>query len=251
MRDFIDLHSHWIAHIDDGARSPAASVAMLSRLFQAGFSTVIATPHMRPGMFDNDRPALERAYAAMGPHLEEASVPLPKVGLASEHFFDDVVFQRLVSGEGVPYPSVPNAPNAPHPPGVRRAVLVELPSSAFPRNLQARFFDLRRAGLAPVLAHPERYQPVWKDIGALTPLLDAGTHLQLDLCSLVGKYGRAAQRAAEELLEEEAYEIASSDAHKPEDVDAVVSSIERLEALVGRAERSRLLIEGPRSLLSL
>ncbi|WP_394849450.1 protein tyrosine phosphatase [Pendulispora brunnea] len=246
MRDFIDLHSHWIAHIDDGARSPAASVALLSGLFQAGFSTVIATPHMRPGMFDNDRPALQRAYEAMAPHLEEAGVPLPQVDLASEHFFDDIVFQRLVSGEGLPYPIKTAGGSS----AGRRAVLVELPSSAFPRNLQARFFDLRRAGLTPVLAHPERYQPVWKNIGALTPLLDAGTHLQLDLCSLVGKYGRAAQRAAEELLEEEAYEIACSDAHKPEDVDAVVSSIERLEALVGRAERSRLLIEGPRALLS-
>ncbi|HWL88358.1 MAG TPA: CpsB/CapC family capsule biosynthesis tyrosine phosphatase, partial [Polyangiaceae bacterium] len=123
------------------------------------------------------------------------------------------------------------------------------PTGTFPAFLQARLFDLRRAGLTPVLAHPERYQPVWKSVTALEPVLDAGTHLQLDLCSLVGKYGRSAQRAAEELLETEAYEIACSDAHKPEDVDAVVSSIERLEALVGRAESLRLLIEGPRSLL--
>ena len=236
MRDFIDLHSHWIAHIDDGARSPAAGIALLARLHQAGFSKVIATPHMRPGMFDNDRPALERAYAAMGPHLSEAQVPLPEIGLASEHYFDDIVYRRLVQGEGLPYPG-------------SRACLIELPPQSFPAFLQARIFDLRRAGLTPVLAHPERYQPVWKDLAVLSPLLDAGTHLQLDLCSLVGKYGRAAQRAAEELLEDEAYEIACSDAHKPEDVDAVVSSIERLEALVGRDERTRLLIEGPRSLL--
>jgi len=236
MRDFIDLHSHWIAHIDDGVRTPAAGVALLSRLFQAGFSKVIATPHMRPGMFDNDRGALERAYEAMTPHLREAAGPLPEVGLASEHFFDDVVFRRLIEGQALPYPN-------------SRAVLIELPPNGFPAFLQARFFDLRVAGLVPVLAHPERYQPVWKDVAVLGPLLDAGTHLQLDLCSLVGKYGRSAQRAAEELLEEDAYEIACSDAHKPEDVDAVVSSIERLEALVGRAECLRLLIEGPRTLL--
>lgn len=237
MRDFIDLHSHWIAHIDDGARSPEAGIALLARLHQAGFSKVIATPHMRPSMFDNDRTALQRAYDAMIPHREAARDPLPEVGLASEHFFDDIVYCRLLQGEGLPYPG-------------SSAVLVELPTGAFPTALQARFFDLRRAGLTLVLAHPERYQPVWKDTGTLLPLLDAGTHLQLDLCSLVGKYGRAAQRAAEDLLEDEAYEIACSDAHKPEDVDAVVSSIERLEALVGRAERSRLLIEGPRALLA-
>ncbi|WP_394820486.1 tyrosine-protein phosphatase [Pendulispora albinea] len=240
MRDFIDLHSHWIAHIDDGARSPELGIALLSRLHQAGFSKVIATPHMRPGMFDNDRPALERAYEAMTPHIHEAreaKVALPEIGLASEHFFDDIVYRRLVQGQGLPYPGT-------------RVCLIELPPQSFPAFLQARLFDLRRAGLTPVLAHPERYQPVWKDPAVLTPLLDAGTHLQLDLCSLVGKYGRKAQRAAEELLEGEAYEIACSDAHKPDDVDAVVSSIERLESLVGRDERARLLIQGPRTLLA-
>jgi protein-tyrosine phosphatase len=236
VRGFIDLHCHWIANIDDGARAPAASLAMLAGLYRIGFSKVVATPHMRPGMFENDRVALERAYGAMAPHLAGATETLPDVGLASEHFFDDVVFGRLKSGQGLPYPG-------------GRAVLIELPPSAFPAFLPARLFDLRRAKLTPVLAHPERYQPVWKDVTALEPILDAGTHLQLDVCALVGKYGRAAQRAAENLLEDEAYEIAASDAHKPEDVEVVARSIERLESLVGRDESLRLLIEGPRGLL--
>jgi len=238
MSGFVDLHCHWIANIDDGCRSPADGIALLRRLHQVGYRTVIATPHMRPGMFDNDRAALERAFAAMQPALAATAEPLPEVRLASEHYFDDVVFARLVRGEGLPFP------------GTSRAVLVELPTQTFPSFLQARFFDLRRAGLTPILAHPERYQPVWKDIGALEPLLDAGAHLQMDLCSLVGKYGRAAKRAAEELLEEDAYEIACSDAHKPEDVDDVARSIERLRALVGDEERERLLAGGPRALLS-
>ena len=238
MRGYIDLHCHWIAGIDDGARTPAAGIAILRGLHDVGFSQVVATPHMRPGMFDNDRAALEAAYRAMAPHLAEAEAegPLPEVGLASEHFFDDVVFQRLVGGEGLPYPG-------------GRTVLIELPPHAFPAFLPARLFDLRRKKLVPVLAHPERYQPVWKDPAKLEPVLDAGTHLQLDLCSLVGKYGRASQRAAEELLEDEAYEIACSDTHKPEDIEDVARSIERLESLVGRDESRRLLIEGPRGLL--
>jgi protein-tyrosine phosphatase len=80
--------------------------------------------------------------------------------------------------------------------------------------------------------------------------LDAGAHLLLDVCSLIGKYGRAAQKASEKLLEEEAYEAACSDAHKPEDVDWVVRAIARLESLVGTSEAHRLLTEGPRGILS-
>jgi protein-tyrosine phosphatase len=54
MRGFVDLHSHWIASIDDGARSPEEGLELLRGLYEAGFSTVVATPHMRPGMFEND-----------------------------------------------------------------------------------------------------------------------------------------------------------------------------------------------------
>ncbi len=245
-RGFVDLHSHWIAAIDDGVRTPTDGVLLLERLHAAGFDTVFATPHMRPGMFENDRGALERAYAAMMPHLDAARAAgkaLPEVGLSSEHFFDDIVFGRLSRGEGLPY-SVANADNA------RGYALIEFPQGAFPTRVQARLFDLRRMQkLTSVIAHPERYQPVWKDTACLEPLIDAGAFLQMDLCSLVGKYGSKAKRAAEDLLDEEAYEIACSDAHKADDVDDVVKSIERLESLVGKDETHRLLAEGPRALI--
>ena len=70
------------------------------------------------------------------------------------------------------------------------------------------------------------------------------------MCSLVGKYGRAPQKAAEKLLEDDAYEAACSDAHKPRDVEIVVQAIERLEALVGAEEAKRLLSDGPRGILA-
>jgi protein-tyrosine phosphatase len=237
VRGFVDLHCHWVAAIDDGAKTPDEGLAMLHGLHQAGFDVVVATPHMRPGMFDNDRPGLERAFAAMQPSLSVAQVSLPTVHLASEHFFDDVVFGRLVRGEALPYPG-------------GHCVLVELGQGAFPVRVAHRFYDVRRAGLVPVLAHPERYDPVWKDDTCLDPLLDAGAHLLLDVCSLVGKYGRAPQRAAEKLLEDDAYEAACSDAHKPRDVEIVVKAIERLEGLVGVEEAARLLSEGPRGILA-
>jgi protein-tyrosine phosphatase len=238
MKGFVDLHCHWVAGIDDGARSHAEALAMLAGLRQVGFDVVVATPHMRPGMFDNDRPGLERAFAAMLPTLSASREPLPTVHLASEHFFDDIVFGRLVRGEGLAYPG-------------GKSALVELGQGNFPVRLQHRFFDLRRADIVPVLAHPERYEPVWDDDTCLDPLLDAGAHLLLDVCALVGKYGRSPQRAAEELLEAEAYEAACSDAHKPGDVDKVVKAIERLGALVGTEEANRLLREGPRGILGI
>jgi protein-tyrosine phosphatase len=251
VRGFVDLHCHWIAGIDDGVKTADEGIDLLRRLRAAGFDTVVATPHMRPGMFDNDKSALEKAYAAMAPHLGRAE-GLPAVGLSSEHFLDDVVFGRLVNGLGLPYPDAEAGPSptAKTSKSRRRGVLVELNPQGFPAHLQHRFFDLGRAGLRPVLAHPERYQPVWKNDACLEPLFDAGACLLLDVCALVGKYGRAARRAAEKLLDDEAYEAACSDAHRPADADVVAEAIDVLERRVGREETERLLRDGPRGILA-
>jgi protein-tyrosine phosphatase len=232
---YIDLHSHYVVGIDDGVKSIAESRELLVALRSVGFSRVVATPHMRPGMFDNDRPGLERAYART---LQGIGDPegLPELGLASEHYFDDVVFERMLGGDGLPYPG-------------GRAALLELPPRAFPARLPQRLLDLKRRGVVPVIAHPERYEPVWKDAEVLEALLDVGAVLQLDVAALDGKYGRAARKAAELLLDEGFYGLASSDAHKPSDVEAVARGIERLHERAGGEEARYLLVEGPLDLL--
>jgi protein-tyrosine phosphatase len=232
MSGFIDLHCHWVANIDDGARTPAESAAILRALRDIGFSKVVATPHMRTGMFDNRRDdivaAYDRTVATLAGHDD-----LPELGLASEHHLDDLVFGELIAGQGLPYP----------PSG--RAALIEFPNERFPLAHAERLFELRIKRIRPVLAHPERYRPVWDDIAALDALLDGGTVLLLDVASLVGKYGRATRRAAHALLEAGYYYAACSDAHRAEDADAVAAGIARLERLVGREETTFMLREGP------
>jgi protein-tyrosine phosphatase len=234
VRGFVDLHCHWIAGIDDGAPSRDEGLAMLRGLRGAGFDFVMATPHMRPALFDNEKAGLERAFAAMAIASES---DLPTVGLSSEHYFDDIVFRRLMSGEALPYPG-------------GKAVLVEFPNDAFPARVADRFFDLRMRKLRPVLAHPERYRPVWKDRTVLDPFLDSGVVLLLDVAALTGKYGRAPERAAHELLEDGYYIAACSDAHRAKDVDDVARGIARLEKLVGREEADYLLRDGPLAILN-
>ncbi|MDI1450867.1 CpsB/CapC family capsule biosynthesis tyrosine phosphatase [Polyangium sp. 6x1] len=236
MTGYIDLHCHWVAGIDDGVKTVADSRALLMGLAGAGFGKVVATPHMRPGMFDNTKSDLARAYEATRRALADAP-GLPELALSSEHFFDDVVYERLMRGEALPYPG-------------ERAVLVELSPRGFPARLASRFADLRRKKkLRPVLAHPERYEPVWDDRTVLEPLLDGGVVLLLDVAALVGKYGRATRKCAEALLSEGYYYAACSDAHGPRDVEDVAAGIEHLHRALGAAEARDMLIEGPLSIL--
>jgi protein-tyrosine phosphatase len=254
MRGFIDLHSHWVAAIDDGAKTPADSIALLRGLFEAGFSTVVATPHMRPGMFNNTADGLRAAFERTRAALPEGP-GLPALHLASEHYFDDVVFERLLGDAALPYPSLtgeaPRAAAGPAPsaPAKKRSALIEFPTSRFPARITHRIFDMMRRKLRPVIAHPERYEPVWDDPSSLDPLLDAGAVLQLDVAALAGRYGRTPRRTAEALLQEGYYHAASSDAHSLKDVEAVKEGIRVLYTIAGREEADFLLIEGPRRIL--
>jgi protein-tyrosine phosphatase len=235
MPGFVDLHCHWIAGIDDGAPTPEAGLELLEGLQSIGFEHVVATPHMRPGMFDNSKSDLIRAFEAMAPHL--ASRPgLPRVSLSSEHYFDDIVFRRLLDGSGLPYPG-------------GHAVLLEFYEIDFPPSVEHRFFDLLQRGMLPVIAHPERYRVLWSKPERLEDLVDKGVAALLDTAALVGKYGRKPQRCAEELLESGLYHAACSDAHRPGDVQEVAAGMRRIEKLYGRDEIEFLFSDGPRALL--
>jgi protein-tyrosine phosphatase len=234
MSDFVDLHLHYVPGVDDGVRTLDETKRMLEGLAAIGYVKCVATPHIRSGMFDNRKAGLEKAFRDATAQLEGSRVPT--LGLASEHFFDDVFWQLFEKREVLPYPG-------------ENAILVELHPDRWPRGLTERFFQMQVRGLRPMIAHPERYSPLVNETEPLDALLDAGAMTQLDLMSLVGRYGDRPRRVAERMLEEGAYDIACSDAHRPEDVELVGRSIVRLRELIGADEAHALLATNPAGVL--
>jgi protein-tyrosine phosphatase len=161
---------------------------------------------------------------------------LPKLELSSEHFFDDLVFGALMEGRGLPYPG-------------GTSVLLEFYTSDFPLTIDHRLADLRRKGYLPVIAHPERYEPLWKHPEILERLLDLGCCALLDAAALVGRYGRRPQQCARDLLERDLYRAACSDAHRVTDVQATARSLEWLREEYGDEEIDALFVDGPRAIL--
>jgi protein-tyrosine phosphatase len=237
---FIDLHCHPLPGIDDGARTPEDGVALLVGLRRAGFATVVATPHVRTGVWDNRTDTRAAALAALGPALDDARArgeALPELLLAGEHMFDDVLRDRLARGEALTYPG-------------GGAALVEFPYEDIPMRVELQLWRMQRAGVRPVLAHPERYAPVQRSFDRFEELAGAGCYPLLDLMSLIGAYGRKAQEAAERILAAGGYTAACSDAHKPTDVPRVQEAIAALRGRVGDAGVARLLEAGPAKILA-
>lgn len=236
MGKFVDLHCHFVPGIDDGCRSIEEAKELLGELAKLGFGTVYATPHMRPGLFDNDAAMLQQAFESSAPLLRELP-DCPQLALSAEHYFDDVVYGRILAGAAVPYPG-------------GRAILLEFYESSFPFSIDQRLADLTRRGLTPIIAHPERYQMIAKDPEILERLLDVGARALLDVGALVGKYGRNANKTAEALLERGLYAAACTDSHRPSDVATMGKAINRLVKDYGDEAVQDLLVDGPLSLLN-
>lgn len=237
----IDLHCHPLPGIDDGAHSPDEGVKLLAGLRALGFDRVVATPHVRPGVWDNRIHTRAAAREAIGPALDGARAAgqaFPELSLAGEHMFDDVLRDLLHRGEALTYPG-------------GGAVLVEFPYEDIPMRVELQLWRMCRAGVRPVLAHPERYVPVQQSDDRLEELAGAGAWLLLDVMSLVGAYGRRAQAAAERILARGMYFAACSDAHKPSDVDGVREGLTALRAKVGDARFHAMMVEGPARALAL
>jgi protein-tyrosine phosphatase len=236
MSGFVDLHCHFVPGIDDGARTDDEAIRLLQALAAAGFEHVVATPHMRPGLFDNSAQELTRAFQRVERVIASAA-GVPSISLSSEHYFDELVFRRLMSGEGLPYPG-------------GRAVLLEFYEVDFLPAIADRLFDLRRNKLVPVIAHPERYRCLWKSHERLAALVDAGAVALLDTGALIGKYGKEPERCARRMLEEGIYHAACSDAHRVDDVEEVTDGIRFIRKRYGAEEVDLLFRQGPREILA-
>jgi protein-tyrosine phosphatase len=236
MPGFVDLHCHYVPAVDDGARTMDEAVGLLRALRAAGFEHVVATPHMRPGMFDNAADELRRAFGSFTAVLPKAP-DLPEVSLACEHYFDEVVFERLLGGSGLPYEG-------------GRAVLLEFYDMDFLPAVARRLFDLRRRRMTPVIAHPERYRSLWKSHDRLAELVRSGAAALLDTAALVGKYGKEPERCARRMLEAGVYTAACSDAHRESDVEEVLEGIKFIRKKYGDDEVDALLVRGPRDILA-
>ena len=230
---YIDLHSHVLPALDDGADSAEATRSMLAGLARLGFETVAATPHQKAGQF---LPSLE----AVGAAFERSRVTAGELGLrlalAAENFWDDVLFDRWRAG------TIPSYDGG-------RAFLFEIPTEELPMRMEETLFQMVLGGKLPVMAHPERYRPYWNDTDRLARL-GQQVALVVDLGAVGGYHGWGVSRAARRLCADRIAHAAASDVHAPSDTAAAAAGIAWIKKKLGPDAARRLLDENPRAILA-
>ncbi len=211
-----DLHAHLLSGLDDGAVDIDESNAMLDHLEMLGFVKVASTPH-----FNNTtcEPSARRQQVLIDDLMKRRDNRGPEMTVGAEILFDDIFLEKERQG------LVPGI-------GGRPIYLVEfgfLPSSV-PIAAEERSFRFHIKEKQLILAHPERIPDLQRDLGKVKALRRSGMLFQLDVMSLVGKYGRQARRTALSLLERNMIDLAATDLHRARDFDTLVAAMSTLLA---------------------
>ena len=235
MPHYVDLHAHYLPALDDGATDPQMSLQMLRAIASLGFSDLYATPHQRAGMFMPARAAIDGAFQAVKAQAAAAGLQA-RLGLGAENFWDDVLADRVRQN------AVPSYDGGP-------AFLFEIPTQLLPPNLENALFQIRVGGALPVMAHPERYAPIQRDI-SLAEKLGRHAALMVDLGALDGAHGKAEMKTARRLVLDGLAPAAASDIHRPADQTSVAAGMAWIRKQLGPGALESMLAENPRRMLA-
>lgn len=220
--NFVDIHSHLIYGLDDGAQSLQDTKNLINDLKSFGFTQFITTPHTTPLVWENTKEDIEKQYQKVKAELQFSSNELR---VASEYLIDESFLKRLENEKLLTLKD--------------NFVLIEMSYINPPIRLYEIIMELNSQGYQCVLAHPERYNFYKNDYNSFKKLKSAGCLFQLNLLSSTGYYGRGITEVANYLLKQNMYDFVGSDVHHQKHIKAFLAEIqlkdiEALEKLIAK-----------------
>jgi protein-tyrosine phosphatase len=192
----IDIHSHILPGVDDGAKTLDESVRMLEIAAESGTTDIVATPHansefpFRPDVIQQKLTELQRA---IGNRIRIHS------GCDFHLSYDNIQ-------DALSYPTKYTI-------NKKGYLLVEFPEMSTFQGTPAIFDNLLSSGITPIITHPERNQLLQKRLDDLQTWVQQGCMVQVTAQSFLGIFGRSAKQCADLLLERNLVHFVASDAH--------------------------------------
>jgi protein-tyrosine phosphatase len=231
----IDLHSHVLPNLDDGAKDMEEALEMCHLAEGDGITVLAATPHFRPTVYENGQEDILLAVSRLQQELDREGIFLKLVPGV------DI----LVSPEVIPF-----LERNPRLIFGGRYVLVEFPAQSIPPSIEAFFFQMRLKGITPIVSHPERNSDIQNDPKMLEGMVDKGALVQVTAMSLTGDFGDRARSTAFRMVKSGLAHVVASDAHSTRHRIPVLSKALRvLENLIGQEKARMMVEETPRKIL--
>lgn len=193
LKGFVDNHSHVLYGVDDGVRTLEESLKILTLMEESGVRKLWCTPHIMEDVPNKTQDLKDRFE-----QLKEAWKGSVELELASENMLDNLFVERLAKKDFLLH-------------GENR-LLVETSTWAAPLDFWNIIDNILDAGYIPVIAHPERYG--YMKMEDYSRLMEKGALLQMNLASIIGVYGEAVAKRAQNMLSKGMYSMTGTDCHR-------------------------------------
>lgn len=193
LKGFVDNHSHVLFGVDDGVRTLEESLKILTLMEESGVRKLWCTPHIMEDVPNKTQDLKDRFE-----QLKEAWNGSVELDLASENMLDNLFVERLAKKDFLLH-------------GENR-LLVETSTWAAPLDFWNIIDNILDAGYIPVIAHPERYG--YMKMEDYSRLMEKGALLQMNLASIIGVYGEAVAKRAQNMLSKGMYSMTGTDCHR-------------------------------------
>ena len=193
-KGFVDIHSHILPGIDDGAKNVEESAMLISEMKNLGFGKIIATPHTYANLYENTNDSIKSSFRL----LSKLKIDL-KINYASEYLIDSSLIKRISEKTILTLK--------------KNHILVEMSYLAPPNNLHEIIHFALINNYIPIIAHPERYMFYHKNFKQYEILKRIGCKFQLNLLSVTGHYGKSVLKISEKLINKNIVDFVGSDIH--------------------------------------
>lgn len=199
----IDIHTHILPGLDDGASDIYDSLEMAALAYESGTTVIVATPHCNiPGLYSNYFGKEYRSTYLRTKEILKQEHPRVTLLAGMEVFTTEDVPRLLTEGKIFPINRT-------------RYVLMEFDFGEDPEFASEMLRRVKEVRALPVIAHAERYEFVQDDPSIVSRWRREGYEIQINKGSLMGRFGTHAQKAAYELLDHKLVTVIASDAHSP------------------------------------
>jgi len=192
----VDVHSHIVPGVDDGAKTLEESVAMLRLAAESGTTDIVATPHANH--------EFEFEPEVIAAKLEQMRRAVN--GAIRIHTGCDFHLSYDNIQDSLQHP-------AKYAINHKSYVLVEFSDLLIPKTTDDVFYQMQSAGMTPIITHPERNMLLQKRLEKLAEWAESGCLLQVTAASFLGRFGKQAKIFADRLLQQGLVHIVASDAH--------------------------------------
>jgi tyrosine-protein phosphatase YwqE len=206
---YIDIHSHLIPSIDDGAKDLERSISLIVSLKEMNYRKLIITPHISD-MFSNSSKDILKGYFKLKEELIKREVDI-EIEVAAEYYADKHFEELLKRGDILSF-------------GEKNYLLFELSYFTMPSDLESLVYDIKLAGYTPILAHPERYVYFHNTLDSYEELKEMGVLFQINLTSISNYYSEEITKTVKFLILNGLVDFIGTDTHHQGHIKALKKS---------------------------